>query len=199
MYLRHLLAESATFDAIRATVELKPYFDSIDNGVDALKVLKDYARIVTSNKTYSVKVNGTNYRVGFNSQFRSKIAGVTSGKDHATKVVLVKRLLICLANLDEVLIKGEKTRMIPDDGHLDVRGRRRHMEGTQWIYAKESCEEDGLKGEVIVQIKFPPENVSKQSNLVYAINPEGSKTYRDRREVFESHRDLDGTVTISVG
>ena len=199
MLLRRLILDSATYDAISATTSIRPYFERIDNGEDALKVLKDYARVVTNNKSYVVKVNGINYRVGFNSQFKSKIAGVTPGKDHATKAILIKRLLVCLANLDEVLVNGAKTHLIPDDGHVDARGKRRHPEGTQWIYAKETCEEHGLKGEVIVQIKFPPTITNQSKSLVYTINTEGTNTFRARRDVFEANKDLDGTVTISLG
>ena len=199
MNIRHVLNEFSKFDSIYAPASLKPYFERLDRGEDALKVLKDYAQIVTKNKTYLVKVGGVNYRVGFNSRFKSKLAGVTVRKDHATKVTLVKRLLVCLANLDDVLVNGAKTHMISDDGHFDVHGERRHPEGTQWIYAKETCEESGLKGEVIVQIKFPPKNIIPSANLVYTINTEGTDTFRSRQEVFEANKDLAGTVTVSVG
>lgn len=196
--LRQILFDSWAFDSIRSTVDLAPFFERLDKGEGVFKVIRDYVKTIDTNRNWTVRVGNESYVV----RIYKKIAGESSSKipkEKSQAKLIAKRILICLANLENILKDGIKTRFIPNDNRKNINGVIRH-EGWRWIYVREFIEEPGLEGGVIVQLGFPnPEKTSSNpNNMIYNTATSGMSFYEKRAQQFEKFKAAEAEVAITL-
>lgn len=202
--LRDLILDNlryiATFDDIGITGEVRPYIERIRNGENISKVVREYAAKVTKDRTWTARVDDKTYRINANSTFRGKVGSPFKNKSGEPHIRLATQILICLANINQVLAKGEKTRFVPADGHKDKSGNIKHP-GSNWIYAKEHISESGLEGDVIVHILFnksqgEAQKESPAGNHIYHISTEGLGNFSEKSGYFRTNNALRCEVEI---
>lgn len=192
----HSLEPKIIFDSIDMKPELLPYFERLDKGDKPNVVIRDYANKFVKLKKFTVSINGKDYPIIINSKFKGKAVTATSpsySRQHAVKTT--KRILICLANLDQVLVNGEKTRFVPSSP------KKEKHKGDKWIYAREFIQTPGLRGPVVAEILFPNQSspsAPKGSDRLYHTTVKGAVGFRARNAVVEKYLANEGEVKITL-
>ena len=191
--LRRMVLNTCTLDAIYANEGLVPYFQRLENGEGINSVLREYISKNVNLKNFTVEIDGVKYPVRINASLTGKIGSATGdAKSRGKAVRLGKTLLVCLANLRTVLTDGEKTHFVQSE-------HGKHY-GAKWFYARDFCEEPGMRGSVIVEIKFPQPNQDPNSptgaNKVYHITAKGAKNFTHRANVVNQHLAPKGEVKV---
>ena len=111
-------------------------------------------------------------------------------------IMVTKRILLCISDLENVLLHGEKTFPVPTAENYG-----KH-EGSKWIYVRDEIDDPILHGTVVVQIEIPaektrPEDVPAKNNL-YHVSTKGASGYSDRKIVVDKNLSLNGEVSIKI-
>ena len=191
--LRRGLVAYCRFDDIRGNDLTQEYFDRLDRGELINKTLRNFIQEHVHLKQFRVNVNGQWYPVKINSSFTGKVGNATQGAESRAQAVLVaKRILVCLANLRQVLEDGQKTGFVPSYG-----GKH---DGARWVYVKEFCVDPDIRGEVILELRFPVSKPgSPMANTVYHLTARGAQGFRDRLNIVNAHLVPRGWVKVSFG
>lgn len=189
--LRRGLVAYCRFDDIRGNDLTQEYFDRLDRGEPINKTLRNFIQEHVHLKQFRVNVNGQWYPVKINSDFKGEVCNATKGVETRTQAVLVaKRILVCLANLRQVLEDGQKTGFVSSV-------KKKHG-GARWLYIKEFCADPGIRGEVVLELRFPiSEPGSPRVNTVYHLTARGAKGFRNRLNVVNENSVPKGYIKVS--
>lgn len=189
-----------TFDSIYVLPELEPWFARVNEAnteSEASRILRDYIAQNVKLKNFTVKLDGREYPIVVNSRFKGKVPSAirtTYTIDHLRKTT--KKILVCLANLEQVLINGEKTKLVPS-----AKKHNKHK-GDDWIYAREVIQDPELKGSVIVEILIPKKKKDSNSpigvNLLYHTTVRGASGFGARNGTVSRYLAEEGEVKVTL-
>lgn len=195
--------EYVFFDDIGSTLESKPFEDRIDAGENPRVVVREFAKKIVDGRTWTVTIEGKSYRVRFTSNFKGEVASKVqhrhnrNANDRQIKKfrAKAKRTIICIANLEEILAKGKRTRFMRNDDRIK-RGITAH-EGWRWLYFGEKIKSVGANGSVLVQVAFPDQQKEKgRPNMIYNVAVEGNRYFPSREKQFRQHLAMPGEVDV---
>lgn len=178
-------------DAVGVPPWAMPYIERIEKGENIRSVLYDFVNDHIEQKTFTVNIRGVKYPVVLKPKIRDKLVSGTKGRDISENKDLAERLIVGLANLDEILVNGEKSRLV-ETGY-DPKGR--HV-GSKWIYVRDVIDDPKIQGSVIVHLEF--RTSLNEGNRVYHMTASGGRRYEDKEKIIERNLALFGEIQISV-
>lgn len=171
------------FDSASCDVSLVPFFRRIDAAKSAKelrKVLEEYVEKHALGKRYRIHYRGekgdeVTKLVSVGGAFKTKIYQQTASLNPQQSKECVKRLIVAVSQLDEILTKGDLTGFVASDEKMRSSGTRRHV-GAKFVYAQKMMSMEGRHYGAIAELMFP----LSEFNSVKQLAVEGGDTYGNR-------------------
>lgn len=201
--LRRMILDCVTMDSVPEDPRIEPYMDRLKRGEPAGRVIRDFMKATLDRKKiWTIRLRGKAYRVIMNSKFIGHVSRPYEGHTVDTNkdlLVVVRRILQCVAGLEHVLLEGRASDLIDDDKHISKSTKKEAHPNHKWIYFEDECE-GTVNGRVMVQVAIPPESKGKwaQPNSLYHILPEGSLKFPERHSALEEKEVPRGTIIVEM-
>jgi len=170
------LEDSVVLDSV-GDAAITAAFTDIENRTKGIKtILKDFIETNYQNKKFVVNVRDTDgevkkFKFSYYSRFPDEIYQITTRLPYEDMAFLAQRLIVALANLDEIIDGGRITPVLRGEA-----GTKHEKE--YFIYSKKQIT-DNRTGtfNALVEVKITED---KKHIGIYKINIEGSRTYNRR-------------------